>query len=50
MQANQGGEARLLRPADFRRYLLGKEGVDGSSPSEGFDELPAKRHVRLPPL
>jgi hypothetical protein len=24
--------------------LHGKEGVDGSSPSEGFDEMPANRH------
>jgi hypothetical protein len=23
----------------------GKEGVDGSSPSEGFDKTPAHRHV-----
>src|SRR5581483_10480809 len=29
-------EADLLRPADVMRILHGKEGVDGSSPSEGF--------------
>jgi hypothetical protein len=29
--------------------LDGKEGVDGSSPSEGFDEMPASGHRVLPP-
>ena len=32
-------EARLLRPADARRNLHGKEGVNGSSPLEGFAKL-----------
>jgi hypothetical protein len=31
-------------PAVPARDLDGKEGVDGSSPSEGFDEMPANRH------
>jgi hypothetical protein len=26
----------------------GKEGVDGSSPSEGFEKVPAKQHAPLP--
>ena len=34
-------EARLLLLADAPRNLHGKEGVDGSSPSEGFRERPA---------
>ena len=28
----------------------GKEGVDGSSPSEGFDKIPAKGHFVLPEM
>jgi hypothetical protein len=32
-----------LPPQNFH----GKEGVDGSSPSEGFDEVPANRHLLL---
>jgi hypothetical protein len=31
-----------------RMDLHGKEGVDGSSPSEGFDEMPANRHFSSP--
>jgi hypothetical protein len=30
--------------AQLVEHLHGKEGVDGSSPSEGFDEMPANRH------
>jgi hypothetical protein len=29
-------------------HTHGKEGVDGSSPSEGFDELPANWRFALP--
>jgi hypothetical protein len=44
-------EAGLLRPADEHESLHGKEGVDGSSPSEGliFIEIPANRQVVLSP-
>src|SRR6266536_2079425 len=31
-------------------HLHGKEGVDGSSPSEGFDKIPAKGHFVLPEM
>ena len=34
--------------AQLVEHLHGKEGVDGSSPSEGFTKVPAKRHVLLP--
>ena len=37
-------EARLLRPAADDFNLHGKEGVDGSSPSEGF-KIPANRDL-----
>src|SRR5262249_15778728 len=37
-------EVRLVRPAARARILHGKEGVDGSSPSEGFTKVPANRH------
>jgi hypothetical protein len=37
-------------PVPLRPVLLldGKEGVDGSSPSEGFAEMPANLAVELP--
>jgi len=38
-------EAGMTRPPP---HVHGKEGVDGSSPSEGFTKVPAKRHVLLP--
>jgi hypothetical protein len=37
----------LRSPADGR-ILHGKEGVDGSSPSEGLKESPANGHITLP--
>ena len=30
--------------AQLVEHLHGKEGVDGSSPSEGFEKMPANRH------
>ena len=38
-------EARLVRRTDELLNLHGKEGVDGSSPSEGLPKVPANRHL-----
>jgi hypothetical protein len=43
-------EARLFRPAAEYVNLHGKEGVDGSSPSEGFPKRPAKGQFVLPAM
>ena len=32
-------------PPVSRRNFHGKEGVDGSSPSEGFDEVPVSEQI-----
>src|SRR5438067_10999875 len=45
-----GGRLDYAAPAllaQLVEHLHGKEGVDGSSPSEGFAEIPAKRSVIL---
>jgi hypothetical protein len=40
----RAGTADTPRRADLQEKRDGKEGVDGSSPSESFDEVPANRH------
>jgi hypothetical protein len=51
-KAKNGGarirESALL--AQLAEHLHGKEGVDGSSPSEGFEETPANRRISFTEL
>jgi len=47
-ERKSGLEAHLRSPATVRFSLHGKDGVDGSSPSEGFREGQQKRPLVLP--
>jgi hypothetical protein len=48
MQEERGGEPISCDPEALPKH--GKEGVDGSSPSEGFQLLPAQTPFVLPLL